>query len=268
MENKNTSLVKSLIKNKDLILYLTKNDFKKKFAGSTLGVFWAFAQPMVTVLLYWFVFTHIRDGSNDAYPYILFLLGGLVPWFYFSESIVSATNCFMEYSYLVKKVVFDIEVLPVIKLLSGLITHVFFMAITLLLMLILGVMPTFNSIGFIYYTFCLFMFLFGLTYLTSSINVFLPDLGQFISTILQALMWLTPILWNYETTFTTFSFRIIFKLNPLFYIVQGYRAVLFEGQNIFYNPKLMIYFWVFTIALLVVGNIVFKKLRPHFSDVL
>lgn len=270
LNQKKTSLTKSFIKNKDLILYLTKNDFKKKFAGSAFGIVWAFTQPLVTVVLYWFIFqVGFRSGSANGYPFVLYLLGGLVPWFYFQEAIQSTTNCFQEYSYLVKKVVFDIEILPVIKLLSSMFVHFFFIFVIFIVMMLNGMMPTLGCLQFIYYTFALFMFLYGLTYLTSSLNVFFSDLGQLISTFLQALMWFTPILWNFDQQFLGLGkLRVIFKLNPLFYIVQGYRSVLFEGGAITDHLGLMAYFWAVTLFLILVGSKVFKKLRPHFSDVL
>ncbi len=259
-----------MYKNRKLILYLAKNDFKKKFAGSAFGIVWAFTQPLVTVVLYWFVFSvGFRNGDVSGYPFILFLIGGLVPWFYFQEAIVQATNVFAEYSYLVKKVVFDIEILPPIKLISSLITHFFFILLIFVIMLLYGYTPALSWLQVFYYTFCLVAFLFGLTYLTSSLNVFFSDLGQLINTFLQALMWMTPILWNFETSFPQLeAYKWIFKLNPLFYIVQGFREVLFAGGSIFSHPALTAYFWIVTIILIVVGTKVFKKLKPHFSDVL
>ena len=107
--------------NRKLIFSLAKNDFKTRFAGSYLGIFWAFVQPVVTILVYWFVFqVGFRNGTVDEFPFVLWLTAGLVPWFYFSEALMGATNSLLEYSYLVKKVVFNIDILPVIKVLSAL----------------------------------------------------------------------------------------------------------------------------------------------------
>lgn len=87
-----------------MLYFLSVNDFKTKYAGSYLGVIWAFVQPVVTVLIYWFVFeVGFRSGSVHSVPFILWLVAGIVPWFFFAEAWGSATNCLMEYSYLVKK---------------------------------------------------------------------------------------------------------------------------------------------------------------------
>lgn len=108
-------------KNRKLIWKLSKNDFKTRYAGSYFGVAWALVQPVVIVLVYWFVF---QIGLNNAtadlkegikVPFVLWLVSGIVPWFYFSESLSNGTNALLEYNYLVKKVVFNINILPVVK---------------------------------------------------------------------------------------------------------------------------------------------------------
>ena len=123
-KKKKTCLPSVLLENRKLILNLAKNDYKKKFAGSYLGIIWAFIQPVVTVLVYWFVFevglnskaSDLRTGAEV--PFVIWLMAGLIPWFYFQEAWNGGTNVLVEYAYLVKKVVFKIETLPVGLLLS------------------------------------------------------------------------------------------------------------------------------------------------------
>ena len=124
-EIKQANMLKEIISNRKLIWDLSKNDFKTRFAGSYLGIIWAFVQPIVTVLVYWFVFekgmhaSGINLRSGITAPFVLWLIAGLVPWFFFQEVLSGGTNALMEYSYLVKKVVFQIDILPIIKLISG-----------------------------------------------------------------------------------------------------------------------------------------------------
>ena len=95
------------------------DDFKTKYAGSVLGFFWAFVQPVITVLIYWFIFQiGFKNGDVDGYPFILWLVSGLLPWFFVSDSITNATSSLVEYSYLVKKVLFNINILPVARVVS------------------------------------------------------------------------------------------------------------------------------------------------------
>ena len=102
-----------------LIFELARADFKKRLAGSYFGMLWMFVQPVVTVVIYYMVFTVIGGRGQqqfmDGVPYLLWMICGLVPWFYFSESLSGGTSCLLEYSYLVKKVVFQIDILRMVK---------------------------------------------------------------------------------------------------------------------------------------------------------
>ena len=137
------NIFRELWRNKTLVWKLGKNDFKTKYAGSYFGILWAFVQPMVTILIYIFIFQfgfRVMDTPN-GYPYALWLIAGIIPWFFFSEGIINATNCLMEYSYLVKKVVFKISVLPLVKILSALFVHLFFIAFAIFVYIIMGKTP-------------------------------------------------------------------------------------------------------------------------------
>ncbi len=259
---------KDIYRNKRLILSLSWNDFKARFAGSFLGVFWAFINPMVTIGVYWFVFgIGLKAGMTDGnIPFVVYLVTGIICWFFFSDTVASASGCFRDYSYLVKKVVFNIRILPTVKMMSNLYTHLFFIVIAFIVCALYGIMPTVRAIQIIYYLFCLIMIVTGITWITSSIQPFFPDMTQIIGVVLQLLMWGSPILWSLSA-FPP-SYTKYFKLNPLFYIVQGYRDSFLGGGWFFEYPKLTIYFWVWTIALLWIGGKTYERLRPHFSDVL
>ena len=168
------SMGKDIIKKRRLIGDLAKADFRKRFVGSYFGVVWMFVQPIVTVLIYYFVFgVGLRSGSPvEGVPYVLWLVSGIVPWFYFSEVLNAGTNCLSEYSYLVKKVVFRVEILPIIKILSCLIIHAIFILIMVGLHLCFGWAPRISWFQMIYYSFAETLFAMGIVYFTSAIQVF------------------------------------------------------------------------------------------------
>ena len=86
-------MIKSIWDNRGLALRLAKNDIKNKFAGSYLGIVWAFIQPIVTVFVYWMIFeVGFKSGDSSNYPFILYLICGIVPWFYFAEALAGGTN--------------------------------------------------------------------------------------------------------------------------------------------------------------------------------
>lgn len=260
---------KELLGNRKLILNLAKNDFKTKYAGSYLGIIWAFIQPVITVLVYWFVFeVGLRQTGNEKVPFVLWLIAGLVPWFFFSDALNGGTNSLLEYNYLVKKVVFKISVLPIVKIISAFFVNIFFILFTLVIYACYGFTPDLYYLQIIYYILCTFLLVLGLCYLTSAIVVFFRDLTQIINIILQIGVWMTPIMWNVDTMGLSPKLTFIFKLNPMFYVVQGYRDVLINKVWFWEHAKMTIYFWSFTLVIFVLGTIVFKRLKVHFADVL
>lgn len=267
--DKITVLPVELYQSRHLIWKLAKNDFKKRYAGSYLGAVWAMVQPVVTVAMYYVVFDVIMGTGNAMVPdkpYVLFLTAGLVPWFYFSEALNSGTNALLEYNYLVKKVVFKISVLPIIKIIAATFIHVFFALVMLVIAAIYGYYPSVYTLQLIYYSFCLFVFVLGLCYSTCAIMVFFKDIGQIISILLQIGMWATPILWDVNGLSTTM--QMIVKINPLVYIVNGYRTAIFEKTWFWEDFYSTMYFWIVTVVVFGIGALVFKRLKVHFSDVL
>lgn len=267
------NFVKDIVNNRKLLSNLAKNDLKSRFAGSYLGVVWSFIQPIVTVFVYWFVFQiGLRNSSvvtiNGDVPYVLWFVAGLVPWFFYSDAWNTATNVLVEYSYLVKKVVFNIDILPLVKMLSGLIVHVFFVAFMLLMYILYGKFPGISAIQVIYYTFCMFVLVLGHAYLTCSCVLFFRDLSQIINIWMQMGIWMTPIMWNIDTIELASWLKVVFKLNPMFYVVQGYRDSLINQIGFWNRFGDTVYFWSFTIIMFVAGRLIFKKLKPHFADVL
>jgi teichoic acid transport system permease protein len=266
-------LIRELLQNRRLIWKLSKNDFKTKYAGSYLGVVWAFVQPIITILMYWFIFdvlmqtkADFASGGDTSIPFVLYLTAGLVPWFYFSEALSSGTSSFRTYNYLVKKVVFKVSILPIIRVIGSTFVHLAFIGLVLILNMILGNWPSIYWVQIIYYSFCMFVFSLALTYATSSIVVFFKDLTQIISIVLQVGIWSVPIMWN--ISLIPERFHIIIKLNPIFYIVNGYRTALYGNKWFWEDFYSTVYFWIVTIIFAAIGILIFKRLKPHFADVL
>ncbi len=265
--NKFLTLPIEIFENRQLILKLAGNDFKTKYAGSYLGIFWAFVQPVVTVLVYWFVFSvGFRSGRVADVPFVLYLVSGIVPWFYIQDLMNSGTNALIEYSYLVKKVVFKISVLPMVKAISALFVHSFFIVLTILIAALYRIWPSLYTLQVVYYFFCMFVFGLGITYGTCAIVIFFRDLSQIINIILQIGVWTIPIMWNLDMI--PEKYRFIFKINPMFYVINGYRQSVYGHTWFWQDLKLTIYFWAVTAVLFVIGSVIFKRLKIHFADVL
>ena len=263
------ALPAELYQNRKLVLSLAKNDFKTKYAGSYLGIVWAFIQPIVTILVYWFVFSvGLKAGTVSYYTFVLYLVSGIVPWFFFQDALNGGTNALIEYNYLVKKVVFKISILPIVKIISALFVHVFFVVFALILCACYGYTPSLYTLQIIYYSICTFLLVLGLVYATSAIVIFFRDLTQIISIFLQVGVWLTPIMWDINMLSSHPWLIKLFKLNPMYYVVTGYRDSMLGHVGIWNHASWTIYFWVVTILLFGLGSVIFKRLKPHFADVL
>lgn len=267
-----TILPKELIQNRKLIWKLAKNDFKKRYAGSYLGMIWAFVQPVVTVIMYWIVFDRVFNTRSQLVaggievPYVLYLTAGLVPWFYFTEALTNGTMALIEYNYLVKKVVFKISILPIIKVIAATFVHAFFVVVLLIIAAAYGYYPGIYTLQIFYYSFCEFVLVLAISYVTCAVVVFFRDLQQIISIILQIGMWATPILWDISVL--SDRMKPFFKLNPMVYIVNGYRSAIYEKEWFFEHFYSSTYFWIFTVTLFCIGSLIFKKLKVHFADVM
>ena len=161
---------------------------------------------------------------------------------------------------------FKISILPIIKVIAALFIHAFFAFVLLVLYFFYGYKPSFYVLQVVYYSFCMFSLSLAISYTTCAIVVFFKDLSQIIGIVLQVGMWGTPILW--ELGQIPEKYRIIFKLNPVFYIINGYRSALFEKTWFFEDFYSTMFFWIVTAIIFGIGALIFKRLKPHFADVL
>ncbi|WP_366923775.1 ABC transporter permease [Metallumcola ferriviriculae] len=259
--------INDLINNRKLLLDLTKKDFTANYLGSYLGIIWAFVQPTVTILIFWFVFqVGFKARPVEDVPFILWLMCGMIPWFFFSEGLLTATNSILEKHYLVKNIVFRVALLPIIKIISALFVHLFFIIFLIIMFIAYGYTPNLYYLQLIYYLVATILLVVGLSWITSSLAVFTKDVSQFVNMVLQFGFWLTPIFWSLDMLPERYQFLI--KLNPFYYIVTGYRDTLIYHSWFWNSPQLTVYFWAVTFTLLLVGAVLFRRLRPHFADLL
>lgn len=257
-----------IVERRNLIYELTRRDFKTKYLGSYLGILWAFVHPTIYIVILWFIFQiGFKSKPVDNFPFILWMLTGIIPWFFFSECLGNATNAVVENSFLVKKVVFSIGLLPIVKILSSLIIHLFFIIVIFLMFLSYGYPPNFYNLQVVYYLFSSLILLLGLSLLSSSLTVFLRDVSQIVNMLLQFLFWMTPIFWS--VGILPAKLQTLIKLNPVYYLIEGYRSAFIYKIWFWENHHLWtLYFWTVTLIILVAGAVVFRRLRPHFADVL
>lgn len=249
------------------ILQFTIDDFKGKYAGSVLGMLWAFLQPVITITLYWFVFQFgFRSTPVKDYPYVLWLIAGILPWFFLGDSITNATTSMTEYSYLVKKVLFNIKILPLAKVLSVLIVQIVLVILAILVYAICGHYPDVYYLQLFIYIPYMIILVTGITYFTATLHVFFRDTIQIVAVITQIIFWGTPIVWDFSVM--PVLVQKILAFNPFYYIVNGYRNVFIYKNGMNCSFGMTFYYWSIAIVILCLGLKIFSKCKDHFADII
>lgn len=260
--------IKTLWKNKRLAWQLGKNDFKNRFANTSLGSIWGFLQPFVFMMMYVIVFQYIfkQSGPNGA-PYIVWFLPGMAMWMTINDGIIGASNSIRGYSYLVKKVVFPVDIIPIISLIANAFVSLFLMVIAVIVCAIFKFVP--NILQVIYMIFATYAFLIAITRFTSAVATLVPDFSNLLGIAMQIGMWLTPVVWDLSMIAQHQTISRVLKCLPFTYLVTGFResfmggTILTAGNGIY-----TVIFWGITIVLFLWGNYIFKKSKKDFADVL
>jgi len=264
-----TDFIRVLYKSRYMLRMMTLRELKATYVGSMFGFLWAVISPLAQLVIYGIVFgVFFKSKPDPAYGtdnYLIFLLCGLIPWQFFSQTVASTTGSILSNSNLIKKSVgFRPEVLPIITVVSNIISHL--ISVTLLLIVIIlysGRIPLAAPVVIVY-LFFVSLFLIGLGWIVSGINVFLRDIQQIVGLVLMGWMFLTPVF--YSAGIIPAKVLWIMKLNPLYHFVDGYRYALLAGRSL---PVVdFTYFAVSSVVMFGVGGMVFRKLKPWFAEVM
>lgn len=260
-------LFKQIFVKRSLIQTLAKRELKSKYAGSFLGWMWSYIQPLVMILVFWFVFSvGFRVKPSNDVPFVVWLTAGMTAWFFFADLISNAVGSVVANGNLVKKTMFPAEILPVISVLTALFAHGVFVSILLGLIFLQGLPFSIVYLQVFYYLICLVVFALGVSWVVSALNVFVRDVGHIVGVILQVGFWATPIFW--DSTMMSEKVQFFLKLNPMCYIVQGYRDSFIYFVPFWAHPYQTLYYWACALLMLFFGGYVFVKLKPQFADVI
>ncbi len=259
--------IKHIYQNRSLLFTLAYDDFKSQYLGSYLGLVWAVLRPLIFIITVYFVFSvGFKRVETNGIPFILYLMGGYIPWFFFSEAVLGGMNSVISNSYLVKKVAFRVSILPIVKVSSTLFLHFIFLMIYFVILIAHGYYPNIYWLQLPFYLFLISILLIGTGWLLSPLRVFIKDMAQLIGVILQLGFWVTPIFWSIEKV--PEKYMHLMRLNPMVYIIEGYRNTFLYKRWFWEEPMQAFYFLGITVFILLVGAITFKRLKPHFGDVL
>ncbi|MGL4875804.1 MAG: ABC transporter permease [Clostridium sp.] len=261
-------IIKENMKYRKQTLLISKVDLVKTYKGSALGYAWAVVRPLVTIAVYLFAFQiGIRKSSTmDCFPYLLWLVSGLCPWFFVSDAVVGGAMSIRGYRQFVTKMKFPISTIPTFVLLSKMYVQVMLIGCVIIIFMIYGYFPDLYYLQFLFYIPMMYLFFLALTWTLSSLSVISRDFENLVKSSLQAILWISPILWNVNDIHTPWL-RTLMKLNPVAYFIAGYRNIFLYKQW-FFDSKYTIYIIVVTIIFAVIGSKVYKRTYKEFTDVL
>jgi lipopolysaccharide transport system permease protein/teichoic acid transport system permease protein len=242
-------------------------DIRTRYAGSLFGVVWNVIHPVVLITIFWVIFSlGFRVQPMNGVPFVVWLTAGMAAWFFFSESVAGSVPVVVANAGIIKKTVFQSQVLPVVKLLSSLVQHGVFLGILVVLMLANGVPVRVSWVQGAYYLLCSAVLALGISWTVSALNVFVRDTEQVTGVLLQVGFWATPVFWDIRIMPETV--QGVLKFNPFFYIVQGYRDSFIYGVPFWEHPVMTVYFWGVAGCVFLTGILVFSRLKGQFADVL
>ncbi|MBN1551429.1 ABC transporter permease [bacterium] len=258
-----------------LIQALVVRELKARYRGSILGFLWSLLNPFLLMLVYWLVFSvYLRYDNLENYH--VFLFCGLLPWIWFSSSLLEGCNSIIAGASLVKKVLFPAEILPIVVVLSNLIHFFLALPILIVFLIVTGINSGFNILGFPIIVFVQLLFTLGLVLLISAVSVHLRDIQQILANVVTLWFFLTPIIYPASSLPPKAKDYMFFMvLNPMWHIMEGYHHVFLKSM-VFKdgNPLLASGFpWygllgvtVFSIFLIVISYHVFSRFKSSFSE--
>lgn len=206
-------------------------------------------------------------GDVDGYPYFLWLISGLLPWFYMSEMITSGTDTIRKYSYLVTKMKFPVSTIPTFVSISKFIVHLLLVVIVILIFIFMGYPPDIYIVQLPFYMLCMFIFFTIWSLFSSLLASMSKDFGNLVKSMVTAVFWLSGILWNPETIAIPWLKKLL-MLNPVTFITTGFRNCFINHVWFFEQPKRLLYFVIITAIMLGIAIWTYKRLRKEIPDVL
>ncbi len=259
-------VLKENIHNIYRIYSISKYELLADIRDSKLGLFWNFANPLIQVLTYWFVFGYILNrGDVGEIPYIYWMLGGMVIWFFISPCITNGCSAIHSKVNVITKMKFPVSILPATVVMKELFNHGCIMVILTIAFMLGGYHPSLHWLGLLYYLACAVIFAISLSMTTSVLNMLARDTRKLILACMRLLLYLTPILWTVPENIPVIL-QYILKANPIYYIVQGYRDCFFYHNGFLYYWKEMVIFWLITGLLLTIGSFMMYKFKFKFID--
>ncbi|MEH7075087.1 ABC transporter permease [Neobacillus drentensis] len=271
------TIVKEQISSFYLILRLSAFELKSANTNNYLGRLWEILNPMIQLAIYWFVFgLGVRGGQKvimddgTQVSFFIWMLTGMIVWFFVNPAISASSKSIYSRIQLISKMSFPMSAIPSFVIMANFYTHIMLVAVVTVLLQFTEFKFSVYYLQLPYFMLATLLFLLSLALITSTLSTIVRDVQQIVQSVLKMLLYLTPLLWHTEHLMIHGKdYVFILKLNPLYYIVEGYRAALIG--TMWYPseyPQLTLYFWITVVVLFMVGSVLHLKFRNRFVDYL
>jgi ABC-type polysaccharide/polyol phosphate export permease len=259
--------LRQLFRYRGLIQSLVARELKARYRGSVLGFLWSFINPLLLLLIYTFVFTVIMPNRNElAQPYAVFMFCGILPWNWFSSSLLEASGSLVAGGNLIKKVLFPAEILPLVNVLANMV-H-FFLGLLILAAFLIVYRHWPDPAGLVWFPVAILVqlvFTSGLALFLAALTVHYRDIRDLLSNLLMFWFFATPIIYPWQDPNVS-RFKWLFDLNPFTHLAVSYQEILF-----FYGPvghaRWLVALGVASIGVFLGGYWFFDRLRDSFAEV-
>lgn len=251
------------------ILQLARTDLIKTYRGALLSWGWAVVKPAITIAVYYFTFTvGLRTGKPvKGYPYFLWLISGFIPWFYISSMYTGGANSIHKYAFLVKKIKFPVCCVPMIVGLSNMIVHIILMLLTIVIFIVMGAPITMHIIQLPFYW--LLMLMMGVAWglFSGQVTAVSKDFYQLVRSSYTALMWLSGIFYQISTIKGA-ALRFILRLNPVTYLIDGFRHCFIDHVWFWEKPMALLNFMLVYLLFVFLGIKIYSRTERTITDIL
>ncbi|WP_042354031.1 ABC transporter permease [Bacillus rubiinfantis] len=271
------TIIKEQINSFYLVLRLSAFEMKSANVNNYLGRFWEILNPAIQLSIYWFIFgIGIRGGqtipleNGQQVPFFIWMATGMVVWFFVNPMITSTSRSIYSRLQLIAKMSFPMSAIPSYVIMAGFYSHVMLVVLVTIILQFTSFKLSVYFIQLPYFMIATLIFLLALALITSTLATIVRDVQQIIQSITRMLLYLTPLLWYTDKLeFKGIDFTILLKLNPFYYIVEGYRASLLgTSWYITEHLSLTAYFWGLTLIFFMLGSALHLKFRNRFVDYL
>ena len=262
-------IIKDHIQYRQQIFKLAKADLIKTYRGAALGWAWAIIKPAVTIFVYWFTFeVGLRAGKDvNGFPFFLWLISGVVPWFYISDMLTGGTESIRKYSYLVTKMKFPVSTIPTFVGISKFMVNLVLMLIVALIFVGMGYFPDIYILQLPFYMLMNFIFFTTFALFASLLASMSKDFANLVKSFVTAVFWLSGIIFNINTIQIPWL-KSLLMINPVTFVIEGYRNCFVNKVWFWEQPKRLMYFGIILLVLIIIAVWTYRRLRKEIPDVL